>query len=177
MYAVSDESRTFLMRLSVMIVCGGTAILPFTVPPTSATARAQSANHTSPISVPDLPGKLEFPAISVERDPFVSDAPPASAQARLPFSADNSPTMDDIGIVLPPNDGARSATPVMSAPGIPVVRGVVLGDVPEALVDFGSGVKVVSVGDSIGNDNVRTIDAGGVTLSSGLRLRIAGTPR
>ncbi len=175
MYELSDEQRQDLMRLALMIVCGGTAILPFTVPPTSPIARAQTVARGSLIALPEIPGRLDYPAIEIERDPFVAD------KTALPPDVHAGPGVshgtDEIGIVLPPNAGAAGVTSPATAGSVPIVRGIVLGDVPQALVEFGESIKVVSVGDHIGTDTVRSIDAGGITLSGGLRLPIASAPR
>ncbi len=172
MYALSGEDRDQLMRISLAIVCGGSAILPFTVPPTSPAARAHVVPPTVAIAVPRVPGALRFPEIRIDRDPFVADDAAVSAQA-TPDRVTRYGAADEIGIVLPPNAGARSAPPETTvALGLPVVRGIVLGDVPQALIDAGNGVKVYSVGDRIGNNAIASIDSSGVVLSNGVRLAI-----
>ncbi len=177
MFALSDEHRQHLMHISIMIVCGGMAILPFTVPPTSATARAQAATRTSSITVPAVPGRLKFPEIRVDRDPFVANDPVAASHLSTDAVRSGYGGTDDIGIVLPPNVGARGAPPDGSSGGVPIVRGIVLGDAPQALVEAGNDVKVYSVGDSIGSDTITSIDAEGITLSSGVRLAIVHQPQ
>lgn len=171
MNALSDERRGQLMRLSLMVVCAGTAVLPFTVPPTSGSARAQGLPRPATISVPDVPGRLKFPAIFVERDPFVADEDGMPVDLSRNIAEADDERSGAIGIVLPPNAGAQGQSPDASG-GAPIVRGIVLGDAPQALVDVGNGVNVYTVGDQIGNDRIRSIDAGGIVLSSGVRLAI-----
>jgi hypothetical protein len=176
MYALYDEQRRHLMRLSLMLVCGGLAVLPLTVPPASIAAGAsQTAPRHARISVPDLPGHLTFPAIAVQRDPFAADAAALPVPAAGSHPAFEVRQGDDIGVVLPANAGAQDQPPLLggSDAGSALVRGIVLGEEPQALIDTGSGVKVFGVGDRIGPDAIRAIDATGVTLSSGVRLRIA----
>ena len=175
MYELSDERRQDLMRIALMIVCGGTAILPLTVPPTSSIARAQSTHRASPISVPEIPGRLEYPAIEIERDPFVADTTAILPNAQVGRMETNG--AHEVGVILPLNAGAAGVPSASTAGSLPVVRGIVLGDVSQALVEFGDSVKVVSVGDHIGAEIVRTIDASGITLSGGLHLPIASAPR
>jgi hypothetical protein len=169
-YALYDNQRLLLMRLSMMLVCGGLAVVPLTVAPTSIVAQARGVTPSASIAVPNTPSALAFPAIAVSRDPFVADAV-AQPTTGVRAEADDG---TDIGVVLPPNIGAEASD---SAPaGVPLVRGIVLGQEPQALIDTGNGsVRVVGVGDAIGPERIRRIDATGVTLSSGLHLKIAGS--
>jgi hypothetical protein len=157
-YALSDEQRQGLIRTALMMVCGGTAVMPLTVPPASPLARAEPAPRESAISVPQVPGRLEFPSIHIERDPFVANSPLHGA--------------NEIRVIVPANGGPEDA-PSVSGAGFPLVRGIVLGDTPQALVEFGGSIKVVGVGDRLGNETVRSVNASSITLSSGVRLRIA----
>ena len=153
-------------------------MLPFTVPPTSGNARAQMVPRATAISVPDIPGRLQFPPILVERDPFVADVDSVTSVHSKNGPSSGFATEDQIGIVLPPNAGAQGIPATASvAPGLPIVRGIVLGDAPQALIDLGSGVKVFSIGDQLGNDKITSIDTAGIMLSSGIRLAIVHEPR
>ncbi|MBV8639370.1 MAG: hypothetical protein JO322_14920 [Candidatus Eremiobacteraeota bacterium] len=130
------------------------------------------------ISVPDIPGRLQFPPILVERDPFVADVDSVTSVHSKNGPSSGFATEDQIGIVLPPNAGAQGIPATASvAPGLPIVRGIVLGDAPQALIDLGSGVKVFSIGDQLGNDKITSIDTAGIMLSSGIRLAIVHEPR
>lgn len=161
MHALLDEERRSLLRLSVMLVCGAVAVLPATIAPTSIIAQASSSQRYARFVVPDVPRRLEFPTISVKRDPFVADGSDQPVGQGQP-----------IDIVLPANAGADEQSVQRASGRAPVVRGVVLGDAPQALIDAGSGVKIFALGDRLGDDTIRAIDAVGVTLSNGTVLRI-----
>jgi hypothetical protein len=83
----------------------------------------------------------------------------------------------DIGIVLPPNSGASQGY-VPQGPGGstlgPIVRAIVLGDPPRALIEAGGTVRVLGVGDRLGALTVVGIAEGRVTLSDGSALILDG---
>lgn len=142
MRAVDDTDRQTLLRIAAILVCGGVALLPLTLPPASLFANARSMPERANVAVPQFPGRLEFPDVRVGRDPFVAQAMP----------------------------GTRLGN---SQRGAPVLRGVVLGEEPQALVDVGGIINVYSSGDRIGALSIRSIDSGGVTLEDGSRLLLA----
>lgn len=180
MYALYDDDRIRLVRLSGMLVCGGLAVLPMTLPPGSMTADAARAVRHAGISVPAIPQRLEFPRIAVDKDPFVPDTaaliPTPSIASNLSEDVQQG---QDVRVVLPANAGAEGGSQEtgIAPPSVIFVRGIVLGDQPQALIDTGSGVKVFALGDRVAGELIKSIDAGGVTLASGVRLKIAsGTP-
>jgi hypothetical protein len=146
MFALYDDQRQLLIRVGIMLAVGAAAVLPFTIAPTSLDASAEILRAAPPISSPTVTGRMEFPMISVNRDPFVPDA-------------------GIIGRDLP-QIGAAAATQ-------PVLRAVVSGEQPRALVEVDGSVRVLAIGDKIGADVISAIDAAGVTLSSGVRLVLA----
>jgi len=127
--------------------------------PTSANDESAS---TLAINSPASLQPLQYPVLSLSRDPFL--APP-------------SPTLDAVppallpgiapAFVLPPNLGA-------SADGGPAVgifvRAVVLGNSPKALVQVGTRTVFVGIGSRVSDSTVDEIDARGVRLSDGTRL-------
>jgi hypothetical protein len=74
---------------------------------------------------------------------------------------------------LPPNAGALAMPPGWIGAGVPVVRAIVTGRHPCALVDDGSITRLVRAGDRLGATSVIAIDARGVTLGDGRRLALA----
>jgi len=95
-------------------------------------SRVRSAAEASVTPQSDT-GALPFPAIPLDRDPFVAE-------------------------------GARAGHVAA------VLRGIVSGEQPRALIEIGSGVRVVGVGDRVGDDTVTAIGAGSVQLSGGSTL-------
>ena len=157
---IRDNDRRFVIALATILCSSSIVLLPLT----AQSARDSSADVALAASgVPlEAPAPLSFPAISVTRDPFASDAaaPESSASATAPLDTQN--------IVLPPNAGAGEDSP---APGSAVaVRAVVLGSQSRALVDFGSTVRVMAVGDVLSGAAIASIDGEGVTLSNGTHI-------
>ena len=105
-----------------------------------------------------LPGRLHYPTVRIQRDPFVSsnDAPVDGGLERAVA-----------GIVLPPNAGASQ---MGSVAGI-VVRGVLLGAHPAALIEVGGRIESVRLGSALLGSSVSSIGAGGVALQDGTMLR------
>jgi hypothetical protein len=76
----------------------------------------------------------------------------------------------EIGVVLPPNDGAEGGT---TQGGI-IVRAIVVGDNARALVDLGGTVRILGVGDAIGDQKIAAITSRSVTLGDGTSLPLVG---
>ena len=71
------------------------------------------------------------------------------------------------GIVLPPNDGIVAA---------PVVRAVVLGKHPKALLEIDGRTRIVGAGARLRGIAIDAVTAQGVTLEDGERLPVDGAP-
>lgn len=170
MIALYDDERRTLIQTGVLLICGACAVLPFTISPASVSAQAQEAPNALYLAAPVVPGRLRFPDVSVNRDPFIPDQ---TGQSSLAVPLDASSSDGGIGIVLPPNPGASGDSIPSSAPTGIAVRAIVLGDQSRALIDIGSSVRVVGIGDLIGSATVRAIDAHRVILSNGMKLTLA----
>lgn len=153
MFALYDDQRELLIRFGSMLAVGACAVLPFTISPSSVVASAEPSMTRSPMSMPSAPGRIEFPAISVSRDPFVPD------QAALARNG-----------VAPDLRIAPMGAAIGSSSLLPIVRAVVTGDEPRALIENGGVVQVLAIGDKLGSETITSIDASGITLSSGIRL-------
>ncbi|HTZ55230.1 MAG TPA: hypothetical protein VMB20_09185 [Candidatus Acidoferrum sp.] len=172
--ALHDDERRALARLATMLIAGALCVLPLTAQNSPSAGAAGVHDITS---VPNLvpPERLTFPAYEINRDPFV---PQGAMRVKLegstvPMSVGPS---DDIGVVLPPNAGASQGGAPPSIPGGlvvgPVVRAIVLGDPPRALVEAGGTVRVLGVGDRLGALTVAGIVPGRVILSDGSALML-----
>ncbi|MEO9170268.1 MAG: hypothetical protein ABI282_10955 [Candidatus Baltobacteraceae bacterium] len=158
-----DSDRRRLVFLSIALSCSSVALLPL-----SAQSSSSGASDRGPIvaaSIPDVPSALRFPEVVVSRDPFV---PAAGAQSVKPVVD----TLVPDGIVLPPNSGADGIPGGENTAPVPraIVRAIVLGPQSRALVEMGSAVKILEVGDSIGSAVISSIDANGINLSTGLHI-------
>ncbi len=144
MLALGNHERRMLLRFGTMLALGGCAILPFTFSPSTVVANAQSIGESGAVRAPRVPGRLVFPEIAIERDPFTPTVAMQNANA--------------------------------GEPGAPTIRAIVLGEAPRALVDVGSGVQMLGIGDKLGADTIVEIDAKGVQLSGGARLALPAQP-
>ncbi len=146
-----DDQRRVLARLAAMMTCGAALVLPLTAQ-TSSVAGAEGASAPANGRFALMaPSTLTFPAYSVTRDPFV----PGIAHAIVP-------------------DGARAGGDTAQI-GLPVVRGIVVGNPERALVEIGGVVRVVGVGDRVGDETIVQISSSGVVLSDGTQLRLQGS--
>jgi hypothetical protein len=122
---------------------------------------AESGNRvTSPprIDPPAVPERIHFPTIVIRRDPFAASP---DALATESSTGDGS---DAASLVLPPN----------AAIAAPVVRAVILGDDPKALVDLAGRPLVVGIGTPLADSTVVAITRTAVVLQDGERLRMTG---
>ncbi len=108
--------------------------------------------------------------VSVARDPFI----PEVYGVNLPAPQDSIVGMrvtqgDPIGFTLPANRGA-AGTPLQDGDFAPQVTAIVIGPSPRALIDNGTQVRVVAVGDKLAGSRVTGIDENGVHLQSGVVL-------
>ncbi|HUA09827.1 MAG TPA: hypothetical protein VMA98_11220 [Candidatus Acidoferrales bacterium] len=140
-----DGERRALARLATMLVAGALCVLPMTTQGSSIAGASAVAARARAQSFAG-PSPLAFPAYTVDRDPFV----PAD------------PQVEDAPAEAP--SGTASA---------PVLRAVIVGDPPRALVEVDGNVHVVGIGDRAGALTVVAIDADGIALSDGSRLTIS----
>lgn len=170
--ALFDDERRSLGRLASMLIIGAIGILPLTTQ-SSSVAGAADERAQSYKSGLALPPRLTFPEYSISRDPFVPEQP---TRAKLEGSALRVGQGSEIGVVLPPNAGALQNGPIPpligASPSAPIVRAVILGNPPRALVEDGGTVRVLGIGDRIGELAVAGITADGITLSDGSRLTL-----
>jgi hypothetical protein len=119
-------------------------------------AMEEGASSAAPPGLPELPERLVYPALNVRHDPF--------ARATQPPGAEDDA---DPGIVLPPNDGIAAA---------PIVRAVVLGEHPKALLEIDGRTRIVGVGARLRGIAIEAVTSQGIRLDDGERLPVDGTP-
>lgn len=168
--ALYDNDRRSLARLASTLIIGAIGVLPLTTQ-SSSVAGAADVRAQNDQSGLGLPPRLTFPAYSVSRDPFV---PEPSIRAKLEGSASRNGQGGEIGVVLPLNAGAAQTGPTGNgaSPSAPIVRAIVLGNPARALVEDAGTVRVLGIGDRIGELAVAAITVDGVTLSDGTRLML-----
>lgn len=158
-----DDDRPALVRLATMLIAGALCVLPLTTQ-SSPVAGAAGVRDVADDANLTPPARLTFPVYEIDRDPFV---PQGAVRAKLEGGAVPMTVGQgtNIGIVLPPNVGAGLGA---------VVRAIVLGDPPRALIEVGGTVRVVGVGDRLGALTVAGITEGRVALSDGSALILDG---
>jgi hypothetical protein len=153
MFALFDDERRTLLQISGLMCAGACAVLPLTMPPQSFAAQASVEARAPLAAVPSLPAAIAFPPLDLARDPFVPDGDPQEA------------ALGAVAAGAVAGDGGAS------------LRAIVLGDDPRALLETTGDVRVLGIGDSLGDDRIVSIDASGVGLSSGKRLTLAKAPQ
>lgn len=144
-------------------------VLAFGPLPTSAD---DESTLTLAINSPASLQPLQYPALSLRRDPFTAPVLLKSdAVAPEPI-----PGIDP-GFVLPPNLGASADGGSPVGPVGASVRAIVAGDSPKALLQLGSRTVFVGLGSHVGGSIVVEINANSVRLSDGTRLLLAQSDR
>ena len=141
--ALLDEQRRSLQRLSFVLCAFAIGTLTI-VAPASSSASARE-HRTLRTAVSSQLEQLDYPAIHLRRDPFV-------------------PAVADRPIVRGSMDAPASGTTV--------VRAVVTGAEPRALIESNGSVRVIRIGDRIGSLAVIGIDATGVVMDGGVTLQL-----
>jgi hypothetical protein len=147
-----DDQRRDVARLAAMLTFGAAATLPLTAQPSLVAGAANAASALADAPLPSPPAKLTFPVLTVERDPFVPD-PVAVNQGVVRMAAD------------------APATAVHA----PILRAVIVGDPTRALVDVNGDIRVVGVGDRIGDLVIDRVTSEAVVLSDGSQLELEGS--
>jgi hypothetical protein len=133
-------------------VAGALMLVPYTFPVVMAAGTGAIPQPRAAIAAPT--SRLDYPAYVVKRDPFA-----APAVAAMPGSQDNASTMDD-----------KAALERVDAS--PVLRAIVLGASPKALIDIGGHTSLVGVGSPLAGSRIVAIQATGIELADGSRLKL-----
>ncbi len=146
-----DTDRRTLMRLATMLIVGGVAVLPLTTQSSSIAVASDAHGQTNDAGLA-RPARLTFPGFALSRDPFV---PEQAIREKIEGESGATPT------------GLIAGAPV---PIAPIVRAIVVGDPPRALVEEDGTVRVLAPGDRLGALRITAITAEGLTLSDGSHL-------
>jgi hypothetical protein len=164
MRAVSEFNRKRLLCVAAALCATSLALAPLAGRSSFELTR-ERALYAERISSPQPPASPKRAAISRVRDPFVADAAPI-AQGGMPLGGAVVNPVSGMRVV----QGASTGFPL----GAPIVRAIVSGDSPRALVEDGGRVRVVGVGDVLAGSPVVSIDRQGIRLGNGVRLGFAG---
>lgn len=138
-------------------MAGASAVFALCCLPTAIPAESVMPEPTPHFEPPALPARLHFPTIVIRRDPFVGSLETAAdATAAMPGAGDPS------DLVLPPN----------AAVAAPVLRAVILGPAPKALIEVRGRSIVAGIGTPVADSTVVAIEANAVLLQDGEWLRM-----
>ncbi len=176
MRVLADRTRTALA-----LAAFGAFGCAFSAPPDDVARAAAATAPASTVSRAATQRRLAAALVLPRRDPFsAAVARPAQPDRRAAFA----PAPAGLP-VLPPNAGAppypfaaplhalAASPPTASAPRSVVVKAVVTGPRPVALVVDSGTTRLITVGDRIAGAAIAAIDAGGVRLADGTLIPVA----
>lgn len=140
---------------------------------TSFELASEKAAFDARFPAPVLQNVWSEKPVEVARDPFVPDIP-ADVSAAVPSGVVGVHVTqgDAVGISVP-QSSAASQTSGAPAAGPLLVRAVVTGTSPRALIDDGTRVRMVAVGDEVGGSRVASIGRRGVRLQNGVFVALS----
>lgn len=124
----------------------------------------------APDRIGEAPHKDERRAVTIVRDPFVSDAGAGRRGMRAPADDEQFARIPGLP-VLPPN-GAIAGPSAKSSGGF-VIHAVVTGERPLAIVTVGQETLFVRPGDTLLGKHIAVIDGAGILLEGNVRLPFA----
>jgi hypothetical protein len=135
---------------------------------------SERAAFDTRFNAPTLDAAWNGRPVDVARDPFMPEVhTPRTLQADSSIVGMRVTQGEPTGWVLPANRGAAGAPLIDAAVGAVNVTAVVTGSSPRALVDDGTHVRVVSIGDALAGSRIAAIDGNGVHLQNGTVLALA----
>lgn len=160
MRPLDDARRRRLLTWSALCCAVSLCLAPI-AGRSSFELAGERAAFNSRFTTPTLQPIWTPKPVSVARDPFMPEAGMQVTQG------------DPLGFALPPNRGAAGTPLQGGAFETPRVTAVVTGALPRALIDDGTQVRVVAVGDMLAGSRVIAIDQSGVHLQTGAVLSVA----
>lgn len=169
MRPLDDFDRKRLLHVSAALCATSLLLVPL-AGRSAFEVRAERQTFDQRFAGPDAPVRFKEPALAVSRDPFEAD----QAVARRPLLESGTSFSSGIvgmhvvrgestGIALPPGGGI-------------VVRAIVSGAAPRALVEAGGATRIVAPGEALAGSTVLSIGTSGIRLKSGATLSIAERP-
>lgn len=155
--ATTVNARRSWSRLAVW-ACLWLPLLAIAAVPAALSAEDGDRELVPQFDPPPVPERLHFPTLVIRRDPFAANIASVSDGVT---SADAGGDPSDL--VLPPNAAVAS----------PVLRAVILGPSPKALVEVAGRAIVAGIGTPLGNSTVVAITGNSVVLQDGQSLRLA----
>ncbi len=157
MRPLPDPLRRRCLQLSAFLCA-----IPLCLAPLAGRSSFELADRRSVLNErfnsPSLTATWKAQPVNVARDPFVPETTSYSqTDPAVPVVGMHVTRGQPIGFTVPLN---------------PLVKAIVSGTSPRALIDDGSQVRVIGVGDTIGGERVLAIDRAGVRLQNGKVLAL-----
>jgi hypothetical protein len=155
------SERLALAAFGYVLVLAATFIAP-------RTARATAFPVETPRNdtLPSAPATRRFedaPPLDIARDPFVSEGGNESVATAAPSTAP----------LFPQAAALRGGSPaIRTVPRRPMVRALVAGPHPYALVEIDGAVQIVAPGDALLGKRVAQIDLDGILFEGGARMTL-----
>lgn len=147
--ALGDTQRKPLLRVALVACAVSLGLMPVAV---RSNRELPEERAIAALAAASLPESATLNDVVVSRDPF-------------------SP---DLALTSPASVSQRAAT---GGPPVAVVRALVIGMSPRAIVEVDGGSRVIAPGDKLGRMKVTDIDAAGVHLSNGTVLKLVSVTR
>src|SRR6185437_1494457 len=161
MYPLDEASRRRMFAWSAVLCAIPLCLAPL-AGRSSFEVAGERARFEARFSAPALEVTWHRHSVNVARDPFAVEKPveggPVTAAGVVGVHVTQGQA---IGYTVPGHGGAVRVT------------AVVTGVSPRALIDEGSGVRIVGVGDTLSGARIVGIDASGVHLQHGTLLALA----
>jgi len=141
---LDDAQRKPLLRLGLLACAVSIALMPVAVRSNRELPEERAA---AALAAASLPQRATLVDVVARRDPFAPDR--------------------TLAVPAPPAAArARGAAPDA------IVRALVIGMSPRAIVETEGGSRVIAPGDALGHSKVMSIDAAGVHLTNGTVLKL-----
>lgn len=147
-----DAQRKGLLSIGACMCATAVALTPL-AGRSSFDAGVVHAASASRVTVAAAAQSTPAPPVVVVRDPFLNETQDVSA-AQKPVGAAGAPSH-----------------------GFPVVRAVISGTQPRALVDQDGSIRIVAIGDRIAGARIEAIFARSIRLANGVTLELKDNVR
>jgi hypothetical protein len=162
---LQQRDRTLIGSAGLILCAFAGIVTPRSAAAVAFTSSVASGAYATRTSAPT--GRQ----VAIVRDPFVADVSSADSAGRKRNFGEPIAAIPGLP-VLPPNRAVAGVAPGPDGTRV-VVRAVIVGAHPAALVDVAGQSMLIKPGDQLAGRRVDAIDLGGVTLSGKMHLDLA----
>lgn len=147
MQPIADIHRRKIVAAAAMTCAIPMVLVPITGR-SSFELAAERAVFNDRFRLPAASGPIHFGTIKIVRDPFVSEALPGTSRSGT------------ANIAAGPGEAA-----------VPIIRAIISGSSPRALLEEGGKLRIAGIGDRIGKARIVQIGGSAIQLANGTMLR------